>query len=202
MKDSYRIKDTEAHSLLTSILMGAGLNQDDAWTVADNLIMAELRGIPSHGMSRMEVYCERMASGAIDTHAKANILSDRGSTLTLDAQHGPGQVTGRKAMELTIERAKDRGICMTAVRNGSHFGIAAYYAMMVLEAGMVGVALTNAPPVMCPWGSRDIMLGTNPFAVAMPAGRCEDFVFDSASSVVARGKIILADKEGRSIPEG
>lgn len=196
------ISRENARGLLTAILKGAGVSDSRAAIIADNLIEAELRGVSSHGMSRMTVYCQRIATGAIDPKAKLTVVSDRGSALALDAGHGPGQVMAREAMDRTIRRAMRRGVCVTAVRGGSHFGIAASYSMMALDYNMVGVSMTNAPPVMCPWGTRDAMLGTNPFSVAMPAWEEPDFVFDSATSVVARGKILLARQEGADIPEG
>lgn len=189
-----------AEKLCTSILIASGLSSKYAAIIADNLILAELRGISSHGLSRMAVYCSRIKNGLININPEISVIKKTPATVLIDGDNGPGQVVGLKAMEMCIEKASSCGTGICTVRNGSHFGIAAYYAMKALEHDMIGVAMSNAPATMSPWGGITPMIGTNPFCFAIPAGKHRPIVLDCATSVVARGKIILAEKEGRSIP--
>jgi len=200
--NNYFIHSDKAKLLCTAILKGVGVDEKDAAIVADNLVTAELRGIGSHGLSRMLVYCERIVNGFINTKPNVKILKEDGSSLLIDGDNGVGQVIGLKAMDMCIQKASKTNISMCTVKNGCHFGIAAYYAMRALEQDMIGIALTNAPSTMCPWGSITPMLGTNPFCFAIPAGSHRPIVLDCATSVVARGKVVLADKENKPIPEG
>ena len=198
----YYINADTARDLCIKILAATGAGEDNAALVVDNLIQAELRGISSHGLSRMMVYCTRLENGQINVKPDIKIISETSGTLLMDADNSLGQVAGVKAMDLCLDKALSSGISACSVRNGSHFGIAAYYAMRAVPRDMIGITLTNAPATMAPWGSITAMLGTNPLCFAIPAGARKPVVFDSATSVVARGKVILADKENRPIPEG
>jgi len=195
------ISAENARKLCTSILVASGLSTEHASIITDNLILAELRGIGSHGMSRMAVYCSRIKNGLINKNPKISILKETPATAVIDGDNGPGQVVGLEAMDICIKKASSCGTGICSVRNGSHFGIAAYYAMKALEHDMIGVALSNAPATMGPWGGITPMIGTNPFCFAIPAGRHRPIVLDCATSIVARGKIILAEKEGKPIPD-
>lgn len=199
--NSMNIDVEGVRNLCIKILAGAGVPEPDAMAVADNLVQADLRGIGSHGISRMFAYCQRIQDHMINLDPDIRVIKETGSTLLVDGDNGLGAVVGIKTMDLCMKKAKESGMASCAVRNGNHFGFAAYYAMRALPQDMIGMAFTNAPPTMAPWGSITPLLGTNPFCYAIPAGRYRPIVLDSATSVVARGKISLAEIENRPIPE-
>ena len=122
--------------------------------------------------------------------------------LLMDSDRSLGAVAGTKAMNLCIEKAKKTGMACAAVRNANHFGIAGFYTMMALEHNMIGIATTNSVNLMAVHDGSEPLLGTNPIAIAVPAGKRYPLVFDAATSVVASGRLIVADIEGKSIPEG
>ncbi len=189
-------------ALISEIFQKAGLSRDHAEAVTDNFLMADLRGVSSHGISRIMVYCTRVASGLINPNPDIRIVKEAPAAVTFDGDNGMGVVVGTKAMEDCIERAGQYGIAAAAVRNSNHYGIAAYYAFMAAEKGMIGMSFTTAPPSIAPWGGMEPMFGTNPICIVVPAKKYRPLVFDAATSVVARGKINLADIEGTDIPEG
>ena len=190
-----------AREICTEILKGAGALPVQAELVADNLVKADLRGIASHGVSRMAVYMQRIKNGMTNLAPDFRTISETGSTLLIDADNALGAAAGVYAMDKAIEKAAISGMASCAVRRGNHFGIAAYYAMRALPRDMIGMSFTNAPPTMAPWGGITPMLGTNPICFAIPAAACQPIVLDAATSVVARGKINLAEIEGHDIPD-
>lgn len=195
--------DVEAALELTQrIFEAAGLPRADAAIVTDNLIQADLRGHSSHGLSRVKVYCDRIRAGMVATEPEIRLLSESPAAIHLDGGHGMGAVVASRAMKLCVEKARVSGIAIASVRAGTHFGIGAYYAMQAAAQGMIGFVCCNAPASMAPWGGVTPMLGTNPFCMAIPAGRHPTIVLDSSSSKVARGKINLAEIEDRPIPLG
>ncbi len=199
---SYDLDPQATRVFCENILQGVGLPRDQAAVVVDNLIQADLRGVASHGISRLAVYAARIADGGINTAGRITLVADTPAAMRVDAHNNMGAVTGTQAMRLVVARAKTSGIAAATVLHANHFGIAAYYAMMALADDMIGIALSNAPPTMAPWGGMEAMLGTNPFAIAIPAGRQQPLVLDCASSYVARGRINLAEIEKRPIPHG
>ena len=197
-----RLTVEAAYQLAQRIFVAAGLPQADAAVVTDNLIQADLRGHSSHGIARVYVYCDRISTGLVATRPAIKVLNETPAAFHLDGGHGMGAVVARRAMRMCIEKAKLSGIAMCSVRAGTHFGIASYYTMQAAGEDMIGYACSNAPATMSPWGGITPMLGTNPFSMAVPAGRHRPIVLDSSSSIVARGKINLAEIENRPIPMG
>ena len=197
-----RLKAEAAFQIVQRIFIAAGLPEADAAIVTDNLIQADLRGHSSHGLSRVRVYCDRIRSGLVATAPEITVLHETPAALHLDGGHGMGAVVAAKAMRLCLEKARSSGIAMCSLRAGTHFGIASYYTMQAAAQDMIGYACSNAPASMAPWGGVTPMLGTNPFSMSVPAGRHRPLVFDSSSSIVARGKINLAEIEDRPIPLG
>jgi LDH2 family malate/lactate/ureidoglycolate dehydrogenase len=184
------------------LLQKAGLPQDEAFIVADALVEADLAGIGSHGVSRMSVYLKKVRIGGVSPVPQFRAISDGPGTGIYDAGNGLGPIAGYRAMQVVIEKAKKVGLALVTVKNSNHFGIAAYFAKMALPHDMIGFSATNSLSTMAPWGAYVPYFGTNPFAVAVPAGQELPIVADMASSVVARGKIILASKKGEPIPPG
>ncbi len=179
-----------------------GCPDHDAQVVADVLIAAELRGIPSHGLMRVKDYYQMVCLGRINTKPIVKIQYETPSTATVDGDNALGPVAAIKSMVIAIEKAKKAGTGWVATNNSNHFGIAGYYAMMALEHDMIGIALTNANPLVAPTNSTDRLLGTNPIAVAIPSFKHPAFVADFATTPIARGKLAIKAKKGESIPTG
>lgn len=199
---AYYLDPAGTRTLCERILCGAGLPASQSVIVVDNLIRGDLRGISSHGISRMPVYSERIASGGLNLDGEIAMVSDAPAAMRIDARNNMGAVAGTRAMGMVIDRARTCGIAAGTVFNGNHFGFAAYYSLMAVQEDMIGISLSNAPATMAPWGGMTPMMGTNPFCIAIPASRHRPLVLDCASSFVARGKINLANIEKRPIPEG
>ncbi len=178
----------------------AGVPREYAEMVTDNLIMANLRGVDTHGVTRLPIYVERVQAGLINGKAAGTIVMENATTAAYDGQNGLGQVVGTKAMQLCLDKAEREGVAIVTANNSNHFGTASYYAMKALDRDMIGMCVTNSPSLMAPWGGKKVFLGTNPIAFAVPAGEEKPFVLDLATSVVARGAVILASKKGDPIP--
>ena len=170
--------------------------------IAESLVQANLRGVDSHGVTKMTIYVKRLRKGLVNPNPMINILRETPAIAVVDGDNGAGQVVGARAMELAIAKARESGVGLVGIRNSNHFGAAAFFTMMPLRKEMIGVALSNASATMVPWGGRSSYLGTNPISVAVPAGQELPIVLDMATSVVSRGKIILAAQQGESIPAG
>lgn len=174
----------------------------DAEVVADVLVTADLRGIDSHGISRLySYYGKRLKESLINPQTPTEILSETANSLHIDGGNGLGQVVAERTMSKCIEKAKGAGVAFASVRNSNHFGIAGYYAMMALPENMIGITLTNSQPLVAPTHGMRPMLGTNPIAVAVPAGDEKDFVLDMATSVVPMGKISMHQERNEEIPK-
>jgi len=184
------------------ILKKIGIPEDQARVIASVLVQADLRGIGSHGVLRLPAYVHKVQHGLLETDTQLTVIEERKATVLLDAGGGFGPVAAAEAMRQAIGKAKELGLGSAAVRNASHFGIAAYYARLAVEEGLIGVVISNAAASMAPFGGVQPMLGTNPVCVGIPTGKEPAILLDMASSVVARGKIRLAQREGKSIPEG
>ena len=182
-------------------LAAAGLGRDKAAATSELLLRADLRGIASHGLGRLDVYVSRLQKGFNRADAEVEVLRETPVTLALDGHLGLGLLVGPEAMRRTIAKAAQNGLCMTTVRNSNHFGIAGNYAMMAVEAGLCGLAMTNSSRVVVPLFGRTNRLGTNPIAFAAPTSG-EPFVLDMSTSTVAWGKSEIARRAGLPIPEG
>ncbi len=201
MEDSGRRFDgARIAAYCEAILVKVGVPADHAQIVASSLIAANYRGVDTHGVTRLPIYVERLQAGLMSKTAAGRVVAEGAASLVYDGENGMGQVVGTKAMQACLDKAEQSGVAFTTVRNSNHFGTAAYYAMMALERDMIGFSITNSPPVMAPWGGKKGFLGTNPLAIAVPAGEERPFIFDMATSVVARGAVILAAKRGDPIP--
>jgi LDH2 family malate/lactate/ureidoglycolate dehydrogenase len=187
----------------TRALEAAGAPRVEAAIVAQSLLEADARGVSSHGYTRLGAFAERIRRGIVRSGVTGKIIRGTPAFLHIDGENGLGVVVARHAMAACIERARVNGCCFAAINHANHFGIAAYYTLQAVDAGMIGLAMSNAPASTVPIGGRVPKLGTNPFAVAVPAGRRIPFCLDMATSVVAQGKVILAHQQGaKSIPEG
>lgn len=185
-----------------NILSSAGLPHEDAQLVAQSLVDANLRGVDSHGVSRIPIYVKRLQLGLVNTRPKVRVVQEKGGALVVDGDNGMGQVVMQRSLDLAQERLPAAGTVSVAVRNSNHYGSGAYFAKTAVAANCAIFLYGNAPATMSAWGGRERFLGTNPYTFGVPAGSREPMILDMATSVVARGKIILAGQLGEAIPEG
>jgi len=183
------------------LMICLGVPENEAMTIADNLVDADLCGVESHGVSRMSIYMKRLKSGVVNMKGESIVVQEHPSSIIMSGCNSMGMVTGVKAMQRCIEKARETGCCFVAVNHSNHYGMASYYVKMGADAGLVAFSGTNAPPNIAPWGSAVAYMGTNPLAIAVPT-LGEPMILDMAPSVVAMGKVILAAKLGKMIPEG
>jgi LDH2 family malate/lactate/ureidoglycolate dehydrogenase len=174
----------------------------DAREVAACLIKADLRGVDSHGMVRLPVYARRLEAGVVKARPAMQVTAAGAAAALVDGDNGLGPVVGARAVQTAVDLARAHGTGFVGVRNSNHFGPGAFYVERAAAADCLGLAISNAPPNMAPFGGKTRFLGTNPLAIAVPAGRHPALIFDASTSVVARGKIIVAAHQGESIPEG
>lgn len=167
---------------------------------SDVLIRADLRGIHSHGVSRIPVYVQRIKNGAMSAKPEIVKVSDSGSTELIDGGNGLGQYCAYIGMEGCIAKAQKAGVGVTGIRNNNHIGMASYFSMMALEHDMIGLTFNNGSPHVAAWGGRDPLIGTNPISIAIPSGGDFPVVLDMATTKVSRGKIMLAEKQKKEIP--
>ena len=180
----------------------AGLTEKDAATVADGLIKANLRGIDSHGVSRIPMYLERLRRGVVNARPNLSVTRVADAAALVDGDNGMGFLAGRRAMEEAIALASKSGLGLVGARRSTHFGMAALYVLQALESGYIGLAFTNSSPAIPVWGGRTAFLGASPLAAGVPGGTREPYVLDMAMTVIARGKIRLAALHGQPIPDG
>lgn len=200
----YRLA-TEAglRSFVTTVLEKVGVTPDDAAIVADVLVAADMRGIESHGVARLEsYYVSRIRAGQLDPRPKIQTVRETATSVLVDAGNGLGHPAGKRAMERVLEKAGQTGAAFGAVRNSNHFGIAGYYAMMALDRDMIGIASTNSVRYGAPTFGRDIMLGTNPLAFAIPAKNEPAFVLDFATTTVPKGKLEVYSRKEKQLNPG
>lgn len=185
-----------------SIFLKMDFSQTHAEIASDALITADLRGIDSHGVARLSGYVRLWKAGRINPKPKMEMSRQMDACGTLDGDAGIGLVTASKAMDIAIEKAKITGLGMISVKNSNHFGIAAYHASKALKHNMIGIAMTNASPLVVPTFSKERMLGTNPICYVFPAKKYNPLVFDMATSAAANGKLQIAERLEKPIPKG
>lgn len=195
-----RLEATKLKNFCRDIMRHAGVSEADAANFAESIVNADMRGVSSHGVTRLSTYYKRCKMGLVDPKAVPVVTGGAPSLIAVDGRNALGVVSASFAMWECIERARMTGACFAAVKRGNHFGYAAYYAQQAAREGMIGFAVANGPVAIPPIGGREPVLGTSPLAVVIPAGECAPLELDMATSIVARGKIKLAEKEGRSIP--
>ena len=179
-----------------------GLPGPHAHIVADCLVQANLRGLDSHGIARIPIYAKRLHLGLVNPRPTLSLNRVAPSAAHLDGEDGMGMVVGTKAMEAAIALAREVGVGLVGVHRSTHYGMAAYSVLQAIAADCIGFAFTNSSPGMAPFGGTKPILGVNPLAVGVPAGRRAPIVLDMAMSVIARGKMRLAAAHGEAIPEG
>jgi LDH2 family malate/lactate/ureidoglycolate dehydrogenase len=189
-------------SFTQSVFKHIGCNSNSAYTASVNLLSADLRGVDSHGVARLSGYVRLWEVNRINAKADIKIIHETPSTAVVDGDSGLGLVVAPFAMQVAIDKAKQVGSGWVSVQNSNHFGIAGQYAMMALNEDMIGIAMTNASALVAPTFSKERMLGTNPIAVAVPAGNEPPFVADFATTTAANGKLEILQRKNKPVPDG
>ena len=190
------------HDLMIDVFEGLGTSHEDARICSDVLIAADLSGIESHGVGRLKYYYDRIRAGVQFPRAEMEIVKETETTAVVDGHHGMGHVIAYRSMRLAMDKARQYGLGAVSVRNGTHYGIAGYYPLMAAREGMMGLSVTNARPAIAPTFGAEPMLGTNPIAFAAPSDMDYPFCFDGATSISQRGKIEVAARAEKPVPEG
>lgn len=188
---------------IVEVLERSGVARAHAEVVADVLSAADLRGIESHGVARLEsYYVGRIRSGHLKPRPNYTIVRETPTSIVYDADNGLGHPVSRMTMEAVIAKAREFGAAFGAVRNSNHYGIAGYYAMMALEHDMIGMSSTNSVKYAAATFGREVVLGTNPFAFAVPAGNEPAFVLDFATTTVPKGKLEVMKRKQKKLEPG
>lgn len=182
--------------------MRVGFSEENSRLSARLLTNADLRGVDSHGVARLRGYVRLVQVNRLNPNPEFCFTQKLATSATLDADKSIGFLSAHLAMQKAIEMAENVGVGMVAVRNSNHFGIAGQYSLMAAEKGMIGLAMTNASPLVAPTHSTDKMLGTNPIAVAIPAGKNRPFVLDMATTTAANGKLEILQRKNLEAPLG
>lgn len=194
------ISPVDAEAFVTALLSKAGLPAAPAAEVSQAIVDAELAGLPSHGLSQVQMYVRRLQLGSVSTVSRATMIEDSDAIAVLDAQGMFGQLAGSQAMEIAIEKSKRFGVGVVAVRNSFHFGAAGRYAQQASDSDCIGIAMCNTKPMMPAPQGAERLVGNNPLSIGIPASAGTDFLLDMALSEAALGKVRVAEREQRPIP--
>jgi len=184
------------------VFQNLGVPEKDAEVTAEVLVAADLRGIESHGVARLRRYFSGLQEGIMVPRPEMRIVHETPISALLDGGAALGQVAGKRGMDIAIAKALQAGAGFVAVRNSNHFGIAGYYSQMALEHDLIGMAFTHSTPDVVPTFGRDVLLGTNPISVTVPAGKERPFVLDMSTAVITSGKLETYSRMGKHIPLG
>lgn len=195
-------KADELLRLAQNALEKAGASPGMAGAAAQHLLRAEEHGLPTHGMSRVPFYCSFLKNGRADGAARPKMLSERAAACLIDNCDGLPYESAAWAVGEVIQRARRTGIGFAGITNSGHVGVLGIHLLAVARAGMVGVAFTNSPAAIPPWGGKKALFGTDPVAFAFPRPKGDPLVIDLALTTVVRGKIMVAMQKGEKIPEG
>ena len=187
---------------IIKIFQKYGLSKDHSSISADALINAELVGAYGHGLSRLRMYCDRISKKVINPKAKIKVKKISQSIAHVDGNNSIGFVAADTAIKTAINNAKKTGIGLVAVKNSGHYGLSGYYAEQAVKKGLMVMVFTNAPPAVAPHGALKSLFGTNPICFGTPTGSKVPFILDTSISMINRGKIRVAAREGTKIPEG
>ncbi len=184
------------------VFRSIGCSEEHARTAAEVLSQADLRGVDSHGVARLSGYVRLWEKRRLKSNPQMKIVHETPSTAVLDADLAMGLVSAQYGMQIAIEKAKAAGSGWVAIKNSNHFGIAAAHSMLALEEDMIGLAMTNASPLVAPTFSKSKLLGTNPISVAIPTLYQPPMVIDMATTPAANGKLEVLQRLGKPAPEG
>ena len=199
---SITFEEDKLRNFTETVFKTIGCSDEHAELAADVLLASDLRGIDSHGVARLSGYVRLYEKGRINPKPQITIAHETATTATVDGDSGLGLVVAPFAMKLAIEKAEKYGSGWVSVRNSNHFGIAGYHALEAVRKNMIGFAMTNASPLVAPTFTTERLLGTNPMCYAFPAGEYQPVVVDMATAAAANGKLEIAQRANKPIPEG
>jgi LDH2 family malate/lactate/ureidoglycolate dehydrogenase len=202
MAEAHVVQEKALRSFCEQVLTTLGVPKADAQIVTDVLVVADLRGIASHGVARLGRYVTGLKKGFMKPTDQSRVVKETKATALVDGGQSLGQVVGKRGMDLAIKKARDTAIGVVTVRNSNHYGIAGYYTLMALDHNLIGVSMTNASALVVPTFGRTAILGTNPISLAAPAMKEKAFVLDMATSTVPRGKVEVYNRLGKPMPHG
>lgn len=197
-----RIAADSLREAAAALVRSLGAGEEEAREAADNLVMADMRGIPTHGVNFLPMLAERVRQGQLALPTVLKVLTDEGAVTHLDGGNGLGQTAAGAAMRASIQKAGRYGIGLALVRRTNHIGLLAYYSLLAASRGLIGFCMCNGAASMAPWGGGEAFFGSNPFSVAAPAGNEPAVVLDMSTTAVARGKIRRAQRLKQPIPAG
>ena len=189
-------------NLISNIFLKHGLIKTHANICAQALVNAELVGAPSHGLSRLKMYCDRINKKVINPRPKIKIKNISKSISIVDADNSIGFVAAEIGIKKTIENAKKTGIGMVGIKKSGHYGLSGYYVEQAIKKNILTFAFTNAPPAIAPHGGKKSIFGTNPICFGTPTHNKIPFILDTSMSMINRGKIRVAAKLNKKIPRG
>ena len=196
------MKSANLKKLISNIFIKHGLIKNHANICADALVNAELVGAPSHGVSRLKMYCDRINKKVINPKPKIKIKNISKSISVVDADNSIGFVAAEIGIKKTIENAKKTGFGLVGIKNSGHYGLSGYYVEQAVKKDLLTFAFTNAPPAIAPHGGKKTIFGTNPICFGSPTNNNIPFILDTSMSMINRGKIRVAAKLNKSIPKG
>jgi len=196
------MKSANLKKLISNIFIKHGLIKNHANICADALVNAELVGAPSHGVSRLKMYCDRINKKVINPKPKIKIKNISKSISVVDADNSIGFVAAEIGIKKTIENAKKTGFGLVGIKNSGHYGLSGYYVEQAVKKDLLTFAFTNAPPAIAPHGGKKTIFGTNPICFGSPTNNNIPFILDTSMSIINRGKIRVAAKLNKSIPKG
>jgi len=182
--------------------MKAGVPDEEAEIVADLLTRSDLRGVETHGVTRLPIYIQRLQKGYVRARCQLTDVREKGPTAFVEAHGSMGHVAAYRCMERAIAKAEEYGIGWVSAKDSGHFGVAGLFPLMAIKKDFIGYIVSNSAPMMFPWGGRERIIGNNPLAYAFPAGKYQPVVLDFSLGVVSSGKLILCRKKGEKIPLG
>lgn len=201
MSAIYQVETAAAKKFTQELFQGYGFTEAHATAIAENLVGAEMRGLRSHGLVRIELYLTQQKMGAIRTEANPIVVFETPTTAVLDACGAAGAVAGDIATTLAIEKAKQSGLGLVTIRNSNHFGGCGYYSEKIAQQEMIGIVASNTAPLMASPVTKKPVIGNNPFSVAVPAGKYAPINLDISNGVMAFGKIFEYRRQNKPFPE-
>src|SRR5688572_25396277 len=198
----YTFSPDHLRDFASQVFMRFGVPEKDAVQASSVLSKADVRGIDSHGVARLRTYVDMFKIGRINPTPNIKVIREKKSVATVDGDSGLGLVVGPKANEIAMDKASQYGSGWVSVCNTNHYGIASYYSLKALERDMIGWSMTNTSRIVVPLWGAERRLGTNPISIAFPGLKNPPIVIDMATSVVAFGKVEMAERAGVVLPEG
>ena len=196
------MNNKKLENLIKNIFCKYGLTINHSKICAKALINAELVDAPSHGLSRLKMYCDRIKKKVINPKPKIKIKKISQSITHINADNSIGFVVADIGIKKAIKNAKKNGFALVAIKNSGHYGLSGYYAEQAVKKNLIAMCFTNAPPAIAPYGAKKSLFGTNPICFGVPTGKKAPFILDTSMSIINRGKIRVAAKTEKKIPKG